>query len=294
MPRWILALAFIASAHGAQAQGQDSLRSERDLAVIATMLPGIYDNSNQTYFEQRTGVEKTQRHASMHIEIDQHPESAHSFQIRVSSPGTQSPTDVSRYDAALRVDTDNDRVRLTLTAADQWECHYTWHREPQQFSAEADPACPDDAPARMVLSEQQLWWGAANNTDLAPYKLHRARLFECYVDMPGVGGGRNEAYKRFDNITLHDRGDSYWFTSNETPARKLGIALWQVDWPINNYKGAFTRDSLVLSVNEKTAEGSVELGYAFIEPDAERIGLNLKWLLATCFMESNSVTRPSM
>ena len=67
-----------------------------------------------------------------------------------------------------------------------------------------------------------------------------------------------------------------------------------VDWPMNNYKGAFARDSLVVYVSEETDEGRQELGYAFTVPEADRIGINLKWMLVNCFMQSNADTTPFM
>jgi hypothetical protein len=87
-------------------------------------------------------------------------------------------------------------------------------------------------------------------------------------------------------------GGEAWFTSKE--GRELGISLFLVDWPINNYDGVFTRDSFVIYVSEKTDEGRKELGYAFTVPTADRIGINLKWMLASCYMTSNRDETPSM
>jgi hypothetical protein len=102
-------------------------------------------------------------------------------------------------------------------------------------------------------------------------KLHRARQFTCYADIPGVGGGRDIPYARYDNLSLHDQGAETWFIDKD--GRNLGLRLFNVDWPINNYDGYFTRDSLVIYVIEKLDDGSTkEHGYAFTLPEANRIG----------------------
>ena len=106
-------------------------------------------------------------------------------------------------------------------------------------------------------------------------------------------GGRDEPYTRYDNLSLHDQGAETWFTDKD--GRTLGLRLFNVDWPINNYEGYFTRDSLVIYVVEKFDDGTTkEHGYAFTLPEANRIGINLKWLLASCFMVSGKVDTPTL
>ena len=80
----------------------------------------------------------------------------------------------------------------------------------------------------------------------------------------------------------------------EEAARRLGISVFLVDWPINNYEGIFTRDSLVIYVSEELETERKEHGYAFTVPEADRIGINLKWMLAACFMQSNQFATPKM
>ena len=64
---------------------------------------------------------------------------------------------------------------------------------------------------------------------------------------------------------------------------------------LNERGGNFNRDSLVLYVMEKLADGSVkEHGYAFTEPSAERIGQNLKWMLVNCSMVPRDEARPEL
>lgn len=273
------------------AQGEDSLPSERDLLVIEQMLPGLYVNGNQTYFERRGGVDESLRHQSLELRI----ESTTSGFTVVSTSGEQS----KRYTGVLVSDTDEARVRMTLTLDDDKpaSCDYVWSREAMQFRAVRLKRCDARLPEEVVLSEKEFWVQTGKRSSLAsdtPYRLHRAREFSCYADIPGVGGGRDLPYERYDGFKIHDQGGAVWFDTKETPSRRMGISLFLVDWPINNYKGVFTRDSLVVYVSEDIDGEIKEHGYAFTIPDADRVGVNLKWMLASCFMFSNADETPFM
>jgi hypothetical protein len=196
---------------------------------------------------------------------------------------------------SLAEDDQREAVRMDISDADGTPlCPVWWARDAAQFSAEGDAECTEgiDSPASLALGEQQLWWIPRGKSESA-VKLHRARQFTCYADIPGVGGGRDIPYTRYDNLSLHDQGAETWFVDKD--GRNLGLRLFNVDWPINNYDGYFTRDSLVIYVIEKLDDGSTkEHGYAFTLPEANRIGINLKWLLASCFMVSGKVDTPTM
>ena len=64
---------------------------------------------------------------------------------------------------------------------------------------------------------------------------------------------------------------------------------------LNEDNGNFNRDSLVVYIMERLADGTVkEHGYGFTEPDAERIGVNLKWMLVNCALVPPAAARPTM
>ena len=173
----------------------------------------------------------------------------------------------------------------------QSHCDLLWQREAAQFKATNDSDCDSSLPGELVISDTQLWMtlGAEAGGD---YQLHRVRPFKCYADVPAVSGGRDEPYERYGEFELHDRGGSKWFETKD--GRELGISLFLVDWPINNYDGVFTRDSFVVYVSEKVDGARKEHGYAFTVHDADRIGINLKWILVLCYMQSNRDATPYM
>ena len=273
----------------AMAQGQDSSKWSRDQQVIEVMLAGFYANANQSYFDGRLKVQSPQPRADIKINAGT---SNNQFSIIYTDRGTGEALEQTWV---LTTDDTRKAVRMEITDAQgNMACPLYWHREAAQFRATRADECDNrdpNGPSELVLSNAQLWWwSTATET---PYKLHRAREFTCYADVPGVGGGRDEPYNRYDNMSVHDQGADAWFETDE--GRRLGLSLFAVDWPINNYEGFFTRDSLVLYILEQLEDGTVkEHGYAFTEPDVERIGINLKWMLASCFLVSGRDAVPSM
>ena len=281
---WLLPLTY---AGQSLAQGQDTTPWSRDLQVIGVMLPGFYSNANQAYFDGRRKVDDPQSRHNLLIEP-----TGKGFAATLSAP---DGTVISNQQWSLDEDDKRQAVRMDISDANGKPlCPVWWTREAAQFSATSDPECAEgiDSPGALALGEQQMWWTPRGASEAA-VKLHRARQFTCYADIPGVGGGRDIPYTRYDNLSLHDQGAETWFVDKD--GRNLGLRLFNVDWPINNYDGYFTRDSLVIYVIEKLDDGSTkEHGYAFTLPEANRIGINLKWLLASCFMISGKVDTPTM
>lgn len=175
------------------------------------------------------------------------------------------------------------------------ECAFDWHGQPvttdNVIELSGDELFFHDH--KTVTATGERITGVASGE---PNWLERARHFSCHVDMPGVGGGRDEPFERYAGITLHDKGGAHWFTTREDPPRRLGLSLMAVTWQVlNEDNGNFNRDSLVIYVSEERDAGDrIEHGYAFTAPDAERIGVNLKWLLANCSLVPPSEAKPEL
>ncbi|MEM9209235.1 MAG: hypothetical protein AAGA61_08305 [Pseudomonadota bacterium] len=288
------------------AQGEDSSTAGRDLMVIGAMLPGIYANANQSYFDERGNRET--KHRPLFVRISPADVPAAGDRVLTVSGYYDNDPDVALEPMlwALTEDVASNTVRMRIwkASANSLEnpseldaiagrddhCDVFWRREAGQFHATAGTGC-DGFAASLQISEAQLWIEYAQQA-AGDYTLHRARPFECYADIPGVGGGVDIPYKRYDGFTIHDQGGRFRFTSDE--GQDLMIVLWTVDWPINNQVGIFTRDSLVLYVNEFLDDGLKQHAYTFTPPASDRIGINLKWILVNCFMESNRDVTPTM
>ena len=316
-PRTFSALALagllvFTSAGPAFAQGEDSTPTERDAMVLAELLARVYDNYNQVYFDRRIGYPENERHDRIELRVD-----------RVGGPDSMllafrefSGGDYSALTRAgvLALSPDNERGASRMEVWNRPvegldpmaegagvserpeappDCVVYWTREAAQFRGKAEGECAAWADKSM-LGEQQLWLDAPGGRDHpgGTYKLHAARMMSCYIDIPGVSGGRDEEYKRYDNLQVHDRGGGARIT--HTDGRQIGIRLSNVDWPLNNYSDVFTRDVLVLYVLEYLEDEITSHGYVFTEPDTERIGINLYWMLSYCYIQSNTEVRPFM
>lgn len=327
-------LCLALTAGPARAQGQDSTPAARDLLILAELLPGEYDNANQHYFDRRRGLDEDDRHARVHVRIQRVDAPAFGEQVYLwnSTVTTGEAERSSSRIATLHAAAEGVIMRhffVTGEALGEGEvenlvpadlrrtqgCDYLFRRRGSHYRGEqGDGACRFEWEGREVytanfieLSESDLLF--VDHKHLAgtgeritgvvsgePYWLERARRFHCYADLPGVGGGRDEPFERYEGFSLHDKGDRLWFTTRDAPPRKIGLVLQSVTWPILNEAGAnFTRDSLVLYTLEEGADGEVlEHGYAFTEPGAERIGLNLKWMLVNCSIVPRHEARPAL
>ncbi|MEM1261065.1 MAG: hypothetical protein AAGH76_01585 [Pseudomonadota bacterium] len=270
----------------ASAQGQDSLPSQRHLMVITENLAGHFVNANQAYFDGRRGLAAEDRHAFVEWRIE-----------HTDSPGqlTLAIGDELGGSIALNADLETDRLLMTIALDSGARCDYAWRRDAAQFAAESLAPCPRPLPNQLRLAPEQLWLYPSPESAVsadAAFQLNRARAFTCHIDMPGVGGGRDIPYTRYDKLELHDLGGQAWITTDEEPSRRLGLSMLRVDWPINNYTDTYARDALVVYLSEETAEGRREIAYSFTEPTAERLGLNLKWLLAFCYRVPSSEATP--
>jgi hypothetical protein len=333
-----LTLALLASP-SIRAQGQDGTPAQRDIMVLAEMLPGIYDNNEQVYFDKRRGLPEAARHARARIAITraQLPAfGAHVFFVQETlAPDLDKPTLQRLYTFAVDDAAGAIRMRihelgdpasspyrdalrrpellaaLTPAAApSEPGCDVLWRREAGQFRGVNEPTCRGETRGRkvrreldMMLNDQSLWIRSRRITDAgeqvsgpvdgAHYRFNRARQFQCHADIPGVGGGRAEPFKRYGPFPTLDQGGDIRFRTEEAVPREIQINLRNVDWQINNENGAFTRDVLVTYVSEKKPDGTLGASaYSFTEPTVTRSGLNLGWILVLCYMESNREGKP--
>lgn len=323
-----------ATSSPALAQGQDSTPGERWLRVMAELLSGAWDNANQAYFDRRRKLPETDRHERVHLEImpveapafgpvaflwretrGAVDEERVSWRI-VTLSADGSPEVVVMRHWFGSGDPPAETLRLDPGKLRRREgCDYHFRRRAGGFRGEQEAgACRFDWRGRAVITANRIElapgelfmhdhkFDAATGERLTgvgsgePDWLERAREFHCYADIPGVGGGRDEPFERYAGIALHDKGGRHWFRTREENPRELGISLLAVTWPIlNEDSGNFNRNSLVIYVSERLSDGAtVEHGYAFTEPSAERIGVNLKWMLVNCSLVPPSQARPSL
>ncbi len=184
-------------------------------------------------------------------------------------------------------------------------CDVLWRRQENQFvGAVPEGSCrvtssrsgrtlviSDD----LVLTQDAIWIHdraedeqgqyVYGNRAGVPHQLRRPRGFLCWSGVlrgashgdSGEGASSDDWFFQRDQW-IHDQGGDLIITSDETPARQVLLRLRRVEWPFGT-----NRPSLTLYVHEAGAMRA--LSYAWGEYDAERLGINLRWLQASCTYE---------
>ena len=283
-------------------QGQDSTPGERNLLIIAEMLPGIYSNANQALFDARRQLPDDNKHAKKEFRITRAD----------SEADNESGALIFNLNGELGGQTSSLRMTLSAGPADEelsarfsiqldgsWSeiryCELRFRRRADHFAGQMEGAeCAGLGFTSMQVSRNEVWVQTVSIDE--PYWYERAREFHCYADLPGVSGGRDMPYERYDDIILHDKGATHWFTTRGKEKREIGLTLQAITWHVlNEDNGNFNRNSLVLYASEKMADGSVKSHpYTFTEPSATRIGYNLRWMLVNCAIVPRDKAKPEM
>jgi hypothetical protein len=179
-------------------------------------------------------------------------------------------------------------------------CDVWWKRQGNQFIGHMKPgACrigsersrrPIVDTEHFVLTQDEIWVLDAAPDARGAYvygrsadvhsKMRRVRPFECWASVlrgarHGDSGEGQDSWYFTRDIWLHDQGGEAVIRTDETPARDIRLRLRRVEWPY----GA-NRPSLTLYVHE--GENERAASYVWAEYDAERLGINLRWLQASC------------
>ncbi len=308
-----------------EAMADDSAILDKDFAIMMTWLPGIYDNQEQVYFEDEQDVADTLRHERVHTVlkpvnlprfgdhvfylqqyVNDDPAQLSRQRLYVLNPDYERHVvsmQIYTFDAAeRRVDAqwdDSELAQLTMEQVQtRPECDVLWRRKANQFFGHTQRDACMDRPAEgagraainrnFLLTEDALWISepAADETDNAvtghpanvPFKHRKARQFECWMTATQRDG--DSTFRR--GLTVHDQGGTIWMETEEDAPQQVGIKLRNVRWPYGR-----NRPSLVLYAYKPDQDQAVS--YAWADPGAQRIGINLRWMQASCTLTSDSV-----
>ena len=111
--------------------------------------------------------------------------------------------------------------------------------------------------------------------------LRRARDVTCWGSVPRIakkGDGSDDWYFAA-GLKLHDQGGRVQFGGGDTGAPPVVLRMRNVVWPTGTNK-----PSLVLYVHKPESPDRAE-SYSWADPDAKRIGINLRWMQASCTID---------
>ena len=300
------------------ARADEAAVLDKDFRTMMQWFPGVYDNQEQVYFEAEQDVDEALRHERIHHVFE--PVALPAFGdhvFYVQQHLNDDPAQIYRQRIySFRADHDVGAIRLTIHIPNDVEslvdahlnptklsgllpeqtrvlpgCDVFWRRQANQFVGYMEPdACSyvstetdkritfnDD----LLLTEEALWI-----TDRAidedgnrvfghpagvPHKNRKARRFECWMTAMQRDG--EWTFRR--GLEIYDQGGMVWLETEEPSPQTVGIKMRNVRWPYGN-----NRPSLVLYAYRPDEDRAVS--YAWADPSAQRIGINLRWMQASC------------
>lgn len=272
----------------------------KDYAEFVDMFEGRWDSDRHVFFAEDAGMDTTGIAPRQHIEITPATLSQ-SIEPEVLVSVFQAVRTVEGEDPAtlvhtISIDAERQSIRQSIALPggvlppSPTGCDFYWRRQGGQFVGEAEgegcdalfPRPGSDAAlaVSMTLSENDFWVNAKRGEASIEARLRRARSFECWTAiLRGAShGDSGEGMNDWDfrrGVKLHDQGGEAVLMTDETEPRKIRLRLRNVDWPYGT-----NRPSLTLYVMEGDSDRAVS--YAWNEGDAERIGINLRWIQASC------------
>jgi CpeT/CpcT family (DUF1001) len=308
----------------------DPIRAEmlaKDLLDLAAMLGGRWDNELQTFFEPELNVPAAQRHDRLHILIrplESGVFGSNAFYVEYRSGGETGAV-VRQRVWTVSLDSQLGALRLANFTPKEgkplegaWRdpsrlaaikpadfipvtgCDIIWRRRADGFSGETRPgACKvvttGNEQRILTVSERHdlspsTWdvrdigvdergtrvFGSADN---APSRLRRATPFVCWA-----GARRNGESVVTSDLLVHDQGGVATTTLNGANPSSVTLRLRNVDWPIGQNRPSLTL--YMMTGNDPDAKA-----YAWSEPDAKRIALDVGGTQASCTRDERALWR---
>jgi CpeT/CpcT family (DUF1001) len=225
-------------------------------------------------------IDEAENAIRLTIHIPTNPEPLRGAHLDVSKLGGLTPAQTTTYpgcDVLWR-----RQENQFVGAVPGGSCRVTSSRSGRTLVISDDLVLTEDAiwiHDRAVDDQGEYVYG---NRAGVPHQLRRARGFLCWTAvLRGAEHGDSGAGAEGDDWFfqreqwVHDQGGDLLIITDETPARQVMLRLRRVEWPYGT-----NRPSLTLYVH--AAGESRALSYAWGEYDAERLGINLRWLQASC------------
>lgn len=235
---------------------------------LADLVPGTYANTEQVYFQGEAG-EPQDRWISLRFSTgDDGSMRLHSI----------DPFGEPLYGAEGQPVTIEARGEFTaLTAGD---CTRLMRPEGAEFVLAGSEGDCDGLPVRMErvsASGMTFSW-----PDGRMMEMRRARPVSCWISVRKTEPvAEDESEWTFDNgLMMHDQGGRIRAGGGDSGAPVAIIRMRNVIWP----PPTRNRPSLVLYVHTED-EPDRAVSYSWADPGANRIGINLRWMQASCTVQ---------
>lgn len=292
-----LSICFVASACATAQEPESDAPTipawlEKDFAEFVASFAGQWDSDRHVFFAEQAGMELDGIAPRQHIDIIRDTSSNAPLTAMFIATRTVTGEDPVSLTHTFSVDHETATIRqnMAVLGGAEFACEVQWQRDGAQFRGKATgDACADLFPrpvdggalnVTMVKSKDDFWVTATRGAQQSEARLRRARPFECWAAIlrGAEHGDSGQGMSDWDfrrNVTLHDQGGEAELITDEEVPRRVRLRLRNVDWPYGT-----NRPSLTLYVLEGDSDRAVS--YAWNEGNAERIGINLRWLQASC------------
>lgn len=260
---------------------------ERDRVDFLKMMEGVWSNDRQVFFAQEAGYMPGETGPLQSLRIE--PSADRPGRL-LASHDVEGAADM-RLVHDISLSGDGRLVQVINDAEGRpLGCSLLWRRSAGGFAGVASgegcgavfprPDGPGPPRAELTLSENEFFIRVSRDGERIETHLRRARMFTCWAAvLPGVAhGDSGEGLSDWEfrrGLSLHDQGGEVTIETNEPEPRRVRLKLRDVDWPYGD-----RRPSLTLYVHE--ADNPRAASYSWTEGGADRIGINLRWMQASC------------
>lgn len=304
----LLAVLYLSWSVGAQSETE----SKFVLADIVAFLPGQFDNEPQIFLQDAFGAGDDGSHRRMYFvaeAVGKATAQSADFLISYRYGDRAAPLAASevwsfdlsadvtgvrmrRYPATPSTKTAVEPDIAAMKANDPLPCELVWFQG--QGSLFAEPArtdCENEA-YDIILGEEGLWIRTRGTVtgklsepreDGVYTKLFRAREMECFVNVLNKGAPRDaglEGRTLINPIMLHDRGDSFAFSTDEEAARQFTLKVRRSMWPSRS--GRNFVPMLILYLYEGDVSANIVAGSAWASADSGRVAFDAQGVGARC------------
>lgn len=288
------------------ADSKDTPWLEKDVSELSRIYSGQWNNDRHVFFAKDSGIDLDTVPSRLNVKIlnksenleENGGDSQSVFQVSVSGVDVK----VEKRTETFSILPEKGLIRQKfyniseIDESEPIECVIDWQREGTQFRGlSRGSGCSSLYPSPVgrkkltqiwTLSDSEFWILSKRGNDQIEARLRRVRPFECWVSIlrgakHGDSGKDLNDWDFRRGVKLHDQGGTAEIMTDEVPSRKIRLVLRDVEWPYGR-----NRPSLVLYVMEGDTDRAVS--YSWGESRAERIGINLRWIQASCTHKPSS------
>jgi len=233
-------------------------------ATLQELLPGIYTNEEQVYFDKEAGNKTVDPWMGIRIGV------------------TKDVITVQNIDGYGAVIGQARTARIIADSIVLADCIITFKPDTAGLLGTPNGAhgC-GELPFRFTSAHIDSAGMRLTHGDEQVATLRRARPTTCWGTVPKTRrkADGSEDWLFVAGLKLHDQGGRALFGGGDTGAPPVIIRMRNVVWPSGTNK-----PSLVLYVHKPKNPDHAE-SYSWADPEAKRIGINLRWMQASCSID---------